>query len=139
LKNIIPFIVILLFVNSCSLDDEANFHYELVPTISATFPQNFVLGETYKIPVAFDRPTDCHFFYDYSFDKISQNTRRIGVVTAVFTDQECNELVDSSMETSFDFIVLYEGTYTFEFWTGHDLDGNDEYLIYEVPVDTQNN
>lgn len=129
--------MLLLTAISCSIDDDdANFHYEFVPVVAAQFPENFVLGSTYTIPVEFSRPTDCHFFSNFSFERPDNTTRRVGVVNSVFTDRECPETAesDSVKEMSFDFMVLYEGTYTFQFWTGENADGSDQYIEFQVPV-----
>jgi len=129
--------MLMLTVVSCSLDDdEANFHYEFVPVIAAEFPENFVLGSTYTIPVEFARPTECHFFSNFSFQRPDNTTRRIGVVNSVFTDRNCPETAseEAVKEMSFDFVVIYEGTYTFQFWSGENADGTNQYLEIQVPV-----
>lgn len=127
-------LLLLLALTACNVDDDANFNYELVPVQNATFPETFVFGSTYEIPVEFIRPTACHFFADFSFSKIDETTRRMGVVNSVFTDQDCADLTDSTSEMSFNFMVLYDGTYTFEFWNGEDANGEDQYIVFEVPV-----
>ncbi|MFP2997880.1 hypothetical protein ABN763_18345 [Spongiivirga sp. MCCC 1A20706] len=140
MKKTLLLFMLLLTAVSCSLDDDdANFHYEFVPVVAAEFPENFVLGSTYTIPVEFARPTECHFFSNFSFTRPDNTTRRIGVVNSVFTDRDCSDISgDESIQTnSFDFMVIYEGTYTFQFWTGEDADGNNQYLEIQVPVLTE--
>jgi len=39
------------------------------------------------------------------------------------------------VDVSFDFKVIYTGTYVFKFWQGKDVNGNDLYYIVEVPVE----
>ena len=134
MKKNLALLLVLLAIISCNIDDGANFNYELVPVQNANFPETFVLGSTYEIPVEFIRPTQCHFFADFSFSKIDQTTRRMGVINSVFTDQDCMGLTNSTSEMSFNFMVLFEGTYTFEFWKGEDANGEDQYIIFEVPV-----
>jgi hypothetical protein len=52
-----------------------------------------------------------------------------------FYEQACTQALEE-IETSFDFIVLYEGSYLFRFWSGEDENGEQQYLEIEVPVNS---
>jgi hypothetical protein len=47
--------------------------------------------------------------------------------------KECQEIVQE-VETSFNFIVLYDQTYLFKFYSGDDENGEAQFIEIEVPV-----
>lgn len=130
---------ILLFlttlITGCELDDDgANFFYEFVPIQSVDIPDQFIRGEVVKITVFYQRPTDCHSFggFDYQRDA---NQRTVAVVNIVVNNRPCNDLeTEDPVEASFDFHVGLEESYVFRFWQGNNNQGDTEFLEIEVPV-----
>ncbi len=125
----------LFLVLSCDVsDDESNFHFEFLPVESVEVPEFFTLNEVHEITATIARPNDCYLFYGFSVEQGPEELdRTVAVVTTVFDDQVCAE-VTNTQEVSFNFIALYEGTYTFNFWQGEDENGDDVFLTVEVPV-----
>lgn len=133
MKKIFALFLLIAIASSCSLDDDANFHFEAVPATNATLPESFELNETYEIKVNYVRPNNCYFFEGFDYLRTDENERTVTLITSVFDDRGCTE-ASQEVEVSFDFIVLNTGTYTFRFWRGTDANGDPDYLIVEVPV-----
>ncbi|MBA9073411.1 hypothetical protein GGR22_001537 [Flavobacterium gossypii] len=128
-------IIAVTAFSSCELgdDDNVNYHFELIPTESAVFPESFILGQTYTIKVYYKRPTSCHFFEGFYYERDS-NVRTIAVQTSVMHSDSCTELDEEPVEASFDFLPTSTGSYVFKFYQGKDQYGNNRFLEYEVPV-----
>ena len=137
MKKLLLFSFILTLVFSCSLDndsDEDNGYFDFVAIQSADFPDYFEFGKTYNITFDYLLPSTCHNYYDLYY-VIDQSTRTIAVIAYVENGDNCEPLVDESLEGSFDFRVEEQaGTYTFKFWQGEDDNGEDIYITYEVQV-----
>ncbi|XLS29345.1 hypothetical protein ACJD0Z_00655 [Flavobacteriaceae bacterium M23B6Z8] len=133
MKKIFALFLLIAAISSCSLDDDANFHFEAVPVTGATLPESFELNETYEIKVNYIRPNNCYFFEGFDYVRTDENERTVTLITSVFDERGCTQDAQE-VEVSFDFIVLNTGTYTFRFWQGTDANGDPDYLIVEVPV-----
>jgi hypothetical protein len=132
MKKIVLFLSILFLVFSCTSDDK-KVHYETLPIQDVVVPNSFTLGQTYTITVRYFRPTTCHAFDDFYYEK-ALNVRTIAVQSIVFENNNCSDLTDELKETTFDFFVANEGSYVFKFWQGKDAQGEDMFLEFEVPV-----
>jgi hypothetical protein len=129
------FVVLTVFITSCSLDDSSdNQSFEMLPIESITLPDEFVLDEVYDIDFTFIRPTNCHGYYDIFINAEDEN-RTVGVTSVVYENSNCIEInEDNIAEQTFRFQVIYDQTYVFHIWKGVDVDGEDIYEVYEVPV-----
>jgi len=126
----------LLTFLSCSIDDvnnDINYNFEFIAIEDVIIPSTFVQGETYDITVSYYRPSTCHAFHDFYYLKDGA-TRTIAVINAVNNSLNCEDIEDELVEVSFQFIAVYNQVYVFKFWQGEDENGNDVYLIYEVPI-----
>ncbi len=134
MKRYFLIIAILIFtLTSCSTDDDTpSFYFEILPIESAEMPEQFVFGETYEIFIDYIRPTDCHVFNDFLYQKNGQE-RTVGIINTVYTDNICLVL-EENVTVSFQFNVTSFETYIFKFYQGEDEEGFDQYLIIEVPV-----
>lgn len=132
---VLAFVLLCSPLVSCSLDDNgSNFEYVALKVVSAEVPDSFELGQTYEIMVKYLKPNSCTFFEGFDIHKHELTTREVYPIGTEITDlDDCQELVEE-VEESFDFIVLYEDDYTFQFWTGKDADGVDQYIEIDVPV-----
>jgi len=125
---------LVLFTFSCSLDSDYEETFaEIVPVESVIMPTEFVLNEVYEISLTYLRPTTCHAFNDIYFVSES-NERTVAVITTVFTSNYPCEDLYTELEASFNFKPINTGSYIFNFWQGEDDNGEDQYLIIEVPV-----
>lgn len=139
MKKLISILILAVIAvtafSSCELgdDDTVNYHFELIPTESAVFPESFVMGRTYTIKVYYKRPTTCHFFEGFYYDK-ELNVRTIAIQTSVIHTNNCTDLNEEPVEASFDFLPTSSGYYIFKFYKGKDEYGNNLFMEYEVPV-----
>ena len=132
-KFLLLALTITLF--SCDLDsgeDQPSFSLEIMSIESVDAPDEFTFGEAHEITVNYTRPNDCYQFNDFIFQP-SESTRTVAVVDTVYENISCSQaLVNASV--SFDFTVTSMETYVFQFYQGEDNNGEDQYLIVEIPV-----
>lgn len=139
MKKLIFFGLIIAAFWSCSIDDSPKevFLLEILPIESASVPTEMSFGETYTINYSYLKPTTCHTFNDLYYIAES-NVRTVAVISKVLIANEgiiCQALTNELEERSFSFVANNrEGTYVFKFWQGEDDNGQDTYLIYEVPI-----
>lgn len=127
------YLTIITFL-SCSVDDDSiDYNFEFIPIEEVGIPESFNLGETYQIDLTYYRPTTCHAFHDFYY-VANENQRTVAIINIVYDNSNCEPLEDELMDVSFDFKAIYNQTYMFKFWQGEDDNGDDIYLIYEVPV-----
>lgn len=124
----------LLFI-SCSTDnEETKYHFEFLKIETIVMPDTFILGETYEIKMTYFRPTNCHSFSGFYYDK-NLNVRTIAVQNIVTEVPNCLPLIEEIEEVSLNFYVTNNGSYIFKFWQGTDANGDDIFLEKEVPVE----
>ena len=138
MKRIWILIIIILSssLTSCLKDDDINinFSFDLVPIEQVSIPDQFVRGDIFEISVSYFRPTDCHSQRGFDFDRIS-NERTVSVVNTVINRTVCEDLGETDLvDASFNFFVGSEDSYVFRFWQGRNDQGENEFLIIEVPV-----
>jgi len=133
MKKIALIFVTLLILNSCTVEDNSTkYHYEILPIVSYTVPESFVLGQTYPIKMKYKKPTNCHQFHGFYYEK-NLNIRTVAIETVVSENSNC--VADtSSVEVSFNFYVTSNGSYIFKFYKGLDEAGNDLFHEVEIPV-----
>lgn len=128
-------ICLALILASCSVnDDSPNYSFDILPVESVDIPETFTLGETYPITVSYYQPSSCYSFSEFYYRK-NDNERIVAPINYVLEDDNCETLEDQLVEDTFNFIVTNSSdSYIFKFWQGEDADGEDQYLIIEVPV-----
>ncbi|MDO7137187.1 MULTISPECIES: hypothetical protein [Algibacter] len=127
-------ICLTLILASCSVDDDGlDYSFEILPVESVDIPEEFTLGETYPITVSYLRPSNCHSFREFYYNK-NNNERTVAPINYVFENNDCETLENELVENTFNFIVTSNGSYIFKFWQGEDADGENQYLTIEVPV-----
>jgi hypothetical protein len=137
MKSLWKFLILLLplcLLSACDIgDDQVSYHFVSLTTVAVDMPEEFRLNETYEIAVTVLQPNGCTEFV--GFDTLPEDTtiRRVVAIGTQQIDVPCTEVV-SEVETSFDFICLYPGTYLFRFWTGKNEAGIDQFMEFEVPV-----
>lgn len=134
LKKIALFLFLTLFSISCSLDDnEINYRFELLEIESVVVPDELHLGETHSFIIRYRRPTSCHGFNAFYYEK-NLNVRTVAVQGFVVESSDCLPFENEIQEQTLDFYVTNNGSYIFKFWQGKDDNGEDLYLEYEIPV-----
>lgn len=134
LKKITLILFLTLFSISCSLDDnEPNYRFEILEIESVVVPDELHLGETHSFIIRYRRPTSCHGFNSFYYDK-NLNTRTVAVQGIVLESNNCLPLENDIQEETLDFFVTNNGSYIFKFFQGKDDNGQDVFLEYEIPV-----
>ncbi|WP_306351348.1 hypothetical protein [Flavobacterium sp. '19STA2R22 D10 B1'] len=137
MKKLALLVLFICTLAGCSLsnDDNPNFYLELNPVESATVPQSFTRGQSYQIKMLYKRPSTCHYFDGFYFQP-NLETRTIAIQSKVLADNNCQELNEPPVEVKFDFYVNSPiGTiYKFKFFNGVADNGENTFIIVEVPV-----
>lgn len=139
MKKLFFFGFVIVAFWSCSIDDSVDeeFRSEFLPIESVTIPSEMHHGEVYTIDYTYFKPSTCHIFHDLYYISES-NYHTLAVINTVLTNVEntiCKPLTDELVERSFTFLCESSaGTYIFKFWQGVDENGQDIYLIHEVPI-----
>jgi len=128
--------LLTLFALSCSLPDDNGLssYTEFTPIESVEMPQIFTHNEAYEINITFNKPSSCHSFLDIFLDT-NANEHTVAIISQVNNSGNGCMEVSTSQDVSFQLIVSELETYIFKFWQGQNSNGEDEYLIYEVPVE----
>ena len=131
MKELLISLSLFFILSSCEVDQE-NVSMVTLPVESVEMPAVFELGETYPIIMRYHRPSSCHLPYGIYYEK--DLNVRICAVNNIVREGNCNQLDEYLVEESFNFHVTNTGNYIFKFWTGEDVDGNDTFLEFDVPV-----
>ena len=128
-------LMVSLTFTSCDLgDDGPNFHFVPLRIESVEMPESFDLDETYVISFNYIIPDGCTYYEGIDVVKNEITTRKVVAVGAQRTDQiECTEIIREEVG-SFNFVVLYNQPYLFRFYQGEDVNGEQQFLEVEVPV-----
>jgi hypothetical protein len=134
MKKLASLLILLFLFNSCTpTNDGPNYLFELLKIESVEIPTEFTLGQTYPITVHYKLPTSCHFFNQLYYNK-DLNIRTIAVESAVAQRDNCVDTPDETGEYTFNFYVTSNGSYIFKFYQGKDVNGENIFLEYTVPV-----
>ena len=119
---------------SCDIgdDDSINFTSEVMSIESVELPSEFIFGENYEIKVNYTRPSTCFEFQRILINPDVENSRTVAVIDTRYFDNSCQQII-SNASVSFNFSVSSNETQVFQFFQGI-VDGEDQYLIVEVPV-----
>lgn len=134
MKKVILILTLVFTLVSCSgEDDSPNYYSVILPVIEVEVPQEFVINQTYEIKVWYERPSTCHAFSGFYYEK-NLNERVVAVQNIVTEAGNCEDLVDEVVEASFNFQATVTGSYVFKFWKGTDENGTDIFEEVEVLV-----
>lgn len=134
MKKVLIFSLILVLFWSCSVpENDQDYSLEILPIESVDIPDSFTLGQTYPITVTYLKPSTCHLFKEFYYTK-DGNIRTVAIVDYKFLKTDCEDLDNELTEATFNFQPTSEGSYIFKFWQGEDVNGVDQFLTIEVPV-----
>ncbi len=124
-----------LTFTSCDLgDDGPNFHFVPLRIESVEMPESFDLDETYVISFNYMIPDGCTYYEGIDVVDEEVTTRKVVAIGAQRTDQvECIEVIREEV-ASFTFVVIHNQPYLFRFYQGEDMNGEQQFLEVEVPV-----
>jgi hypothetical protein len=133
MKKILLLVLVAFIQCSCSVSNDSDRSFILLPIDSVVMPTTFTVGNISTIRVKYKRPTDCYIF-DGFYVNVDQNTRTIAVQSVQLTNVNCQPDDVNVFEVNFDYKPTVAGTYTFKFWVGPDTNNVDQYETYEVEV-----
>lgn len=134
IKRILIVTILAISTISClPEDDQTRYRLELLKVESVNLPDTLVLGETHQIEVSYFRPTNCHQFNGFYYDK-NLNVRTIAIQSLVAELPNCTPLQPVLEEATLNFYVTNNGSYIFKFWKGKNDLGEDTFMEIEVPV-----
>ena len=124
-----------LTFSSCDIgDDGPNFHFVPLRIESVEMPESFDLEETYVISFKYIVPDGCTNYEGIDVVDEEVTTRKVVAIGAQRTDQAaCAEVIQEEV-ASFNFVVLQNQPYLFRFYQGEDVNGEQQFLEVEVPV-----
>ncbi|WP_372935442.1 hypothetical protein, partial [Seonamhaeicola sp.] len=117
MKRIIPLLLALFFLKSCSTTNDNGFFFEISPVESVTIPSEFISGKAYDLTISYLKPSTCYAFYDFYYLEES-NEVIIAPINYVFERNDCEALDNKIVEVDLNFIVTNNGPYIFKFWQG---------------------
>lgn len=129
MKKVI-FIFSLLFLVSCTADDEFQLH--LLTIDEAVTPASLTSGDVEFITVKYTLPSPCYSFYNLYYEY--QGTSRIVAIRAL--EDLSTACAQTTVEAEYTFPLQVSQTedYTFKFWKGKDSNGEDIFEEIVVPV-----
>ena len=123
----------LVFIG-CSAGDDEQFDFQVATIRDVFLPDTLVRGETYNFQITYNRPTSCHAFAGFDYEK-QGNARFVGVITAVESRRnDCNTDEGLTGVASLRFFVERDDFYIFMFYQGQNDEDNPLFLIKEIPV-----
>lgn len=133
MKKAILFSIFLGLLVSCNKnDDNYQNSVELLPVAKAEMPATFAKDSTSEIPVKFLRPTTCHIFDGFYYQKES-NQRIVAIYSEQIEQSNCVTPLDTSIQV-LNFKPRDTGMYHFKFWKGKDNTGTNVFYEYDVHV-----
>ncbi len=138
MKKILVVLILAFVTMSCSDDDAQMFFFELVPTASVeNVPENFILNKADTLVVRFSRPSLCHSFQGFEYEK-EGNTRKIAVVTRVIeAGDQCGATDEGERVVPFIFRPEATGIVVLRFFQGDNDAGEPQFLDIEVPIEEE--
>lgn len=134
MKKLITLFILFISTLSCSVENESNtIYYETLPVESVIIPDVFYLGDSSPIEITYKRPSTCHGFDGFYYEK-DDFTRTIAIRNYVVQNTECTGLNNVLKTEVLNFSGTTVGTHIFKFWTGKDTNGNDTFLTFEREV-----
>lgn len=134
MKNLGLMLLLTLSLIGCSTDDDGQFDFQAATIRDVFLPDTLVKGETYNFEITYNRPTNCHAFAGFDYEK-RVNERFVGVITAVEARRnDCTEEQGLTGVATLRFFVEREDFYIFQFYQGLDSEDNPLFLTKEIPV-----
>jgi hypothetical protein len=99
-------------------NDEPSATLETLTVSQVTMPVKFAKDSITEIPIDYIRPTVCHSFYDFYYEKSG-------------TSCPVSQL---SYTATLKFKPAALGTYHFKFWSSTDAQGVDQFFEYDAVV-----
>lgn len=132
MKKLISAIVVCFLLVSCAPEGES-YTIEILPVAKVEMQDAFAKDSTTNIPVKYIRPSNCHFYQDFYYERVGFS-RIVAIYNARLDKDNCQSFENDTVVVPLKFKPTEIGTYTFKFWKGTNTAGEDEYFEYEAVV-----
>ncbi|WP_396165906.1 hypothetical protein [Flavobacterium sp.] len=113
--------------------DEPTETLETLPVSQVTIPVKYAKDSITEIQVQYIRPTVCHSFYDFYYERSGLNR-----TVAIIAFKQNGGTACPPSQLSYTAILKFKpanlGTYHFKFWTSTDAQGVDQFIEYDAIV-----
>lgn len=135
MKKIFLLILIGISFISCELNDAESYSLEILPVakVEMDAETTFAKDSVTRIPVKYLRPSNCHFFEDFYYEKFN-STRIVAIYCSKLNKENCQSFENDTITVPLKFKPTELGTYVFKFWKGVNSAGEDVYEEREVDV-----
>lgn len=133
MKKLFFLLTLIVVISSCSVGDDSNRNFTLVPVYGVDVPAKFKLDSISNFKIRYKRQTDCQIFNGI-YVAPTGNTLNIAVKIVELQESNCQADNESVYEIPFRFQPTVSGTYVFKFWNGKDPNGVDQYMNSEIIV-----
>ncbi len=132
------YIYLLLAVGFITLscepkNEEPSATLETLTVSQVTMPEKFAKDSVTEIPIQYIRPTVCHSFYDFYYEKSGLN-RTVAIVALKEKSGTSCPVSQLSYTATLKFKPVALGTYHFKFWSSTDAQGVDQFFEYDAVV-----
>ena len=135
MKKIFFLLLLIITFNSCSVDENSDMTFALVPIESVVLPSTFTVNESNTIILRYRRPTTCHIFNGIYYRALDNNVRTVGIEMAIYQHSNCTDATDEGpYEVNLEFKPTELGFYYFKFFNGINSNGEEIFIEYEVEV-----
>jgi len=135
MKKLILFIPFYFLLSSCELNSgQPEASLEILPVSEVDMPTAFARDSITEIPIKYIRPTSCHSFYNFYYNK-NNFDRTVAIYSSKSNLTSCITDNVTAVDVLLRFKPTEIGTYHFKFWSGEDALGLDQFIEYDAVVD----
>jgi hypothetical protein len=132
MKRIASAIALCLLIVSCTPEGDT-YSLEILPVAKVEMETAFAKDSVTEISVKYLRPSNCHFYEDFYYEKID-TVRIVAIYNAKLNKDNCQSVANDTVTVPLKFKPTQLGTYTFKFWKGTNDAGEDQYFEYNAVV-----
>jgi len=114
IKPILFLLILGLLLTSC-VDDPEIESFEKAEVLTADVPDTVVTGETYSIPLSFNRPTTCHSFNEFNIEEDPDDVF-VSVIIKFRDNFECDDTDVAAGQVDFEYTVDQDSNFRFRFF-----------------------
>lgn len=132
MKKIISVVVISFLLFSCSSEGD-NYRIVTLPIAKVEPETAFAKDSVTEITVKYLRPSNCHFYEDFYYDRY-EFTRVVAIYNVEMDRDDCQAFQNDTVSVPLKFKPSELGTYVFKFWKGTNASGEEEFYELEAIV-----
>jgi hypothetical protein len=135
MKKLILLIPFYFLLSSCEFNSgQPEASLETLTVSEVDMPTAYAKDSITEIPIRYIRPTSCHSFYNFYYDK-NNFDRTVAIYSLRSNLTNCVTDNVTVVDVVLRFKPTEIGTYYFKFWSGEDAGGLDQFIEYEAVVD----